>query len=95
MVMLLTNQQLQDTVRKVAEQRFGHNLFRRRELMDAVEEHIRDIGAWEPEDDVDSQSKGAKSRGLARIDWAISNLKDRGLCNPAHDQWQVPSRQHP
>lgn len=73
----------------VAKGRFREGVFRRRDLMRLVEAVVKPLDLWTDEDDEDSKSAGEISLGLARIDWAISNLKGNGLTNVAHDQWQV------
>ena len=89
--MNITNDQLNEIVLAVAATRFGVTVFRRRPLMRAVEAHVRQLGRWTPDDDVLSTSAGAKSEGLAKIDWSITHLKERGrLLNIARDQWRLP-----
>ncbi len=73
----------------VAKGRFSAGTFRRRDLMLVVEGIVKSLDLWTDEDDNISGSAGIKSKGLADIDWAVSNLKDNGLTNVAHDQWQV------
>jgi hypothetical protein len=59
--------------------------------MTAVEASVRELGAWTAEDDVMSSSVGMKSQGLAKIDWAISHLKEKQrLLNLQRDKWRVP-----
>jgi hypothetical protein len=89
--MNINNDQLGDIVVEIARQRFGSGIFRRRPLMTAVETHLLQIGAWTPEDDALSSSVGIKSEGLAKIDWAISHLKQKHrLLHLGRDRWQVP-----
>jgi hypothetical protein len=78
----------------VAEKKYGELVFRRRHLMEAVEAHIHQIGAWTLADDFNSSSRGLKSEGLAKIDWAISHLKQAGkLEHIGRDQWRLPQTQ--
>lgn len=80
-----------DVVIEVTEQNFGTAVFRRRPLMTAVEQHLRELGVWTSEDEALSSSVGLKSEGLAKIDWAISHLKERGrLINLQRDRWRLP-----
>ena len=89
--MNISNDQLNEIVLSVATARFGSTVFRRRPLMRAVEAHVRQLGAWTPADDVLSSSAGAKSEGLAKIDWSITHLKERRrLLNIGRDQWRLP-----
>jgi hypothetical protein len=89
--MTISNDRLLDVVVEVARQKFGSNAFRRRPLMTAVEASVRELGAWTAEDDVMSSSVGMKSQGLAKIDWAISHLKEKQrLLNLQRDKWRVP-----
>ena len=89
--MKLTGSQLSELVIVVASQEYGREAFRRRPLMLAVERRIKEIGKWSVRDDSLSQSRGAKSIGLANIDWAISRLgKDGRLSRLGHDRWRLP-----
>jgi hypothetical protein len=89
--MTISNDRLMDIVVEVAEQDFGTGPFRRRPLMTAVEQRLRQLGVWTPEDEAPSSSAGTKSEGLAKIDWAISHLKDgRRLLNDQYDTWRLP-----
>jgi hypothetical protein len=89
--MKISRDELKELTVKVAKQKFGTNIFKRRPLMHAVEKHVKELGRWTPEDDDESGSVGRKSKGLANIDWAMSTLKqERRLLNPYHDQWRVP-----
>lgn len=76
----------------VAKGKFKNATFARRDLMLAVEDAARQLGLWPDEDDIFSSSKGEKSKGLAKIDWAISALKDKGLTNVGHDQWRITTQ---
>ncbi len=88
--MKITSEQLKDIVVNVAQEQFGDQEFPRRALMEASEEHVRAMGAWEECDDESSESADPKSKGLADIDWAVSNLKRDGrLENPARNTWRV------
>jgi len=89
--MKLTNDVLNDLVIAVALRMYGREAFRRRPLMLAIEEHIRKLGAWTDDDDQLSKSAGMKSAGLAKIDWAISHLKQGGrLYNLSRARWRLP-----
>ena len=89
--MLIDANQLRDITVNVARAQFGQRIFARREIMNAVERELRRRQIWETEDDVDSKSADPKSKGLARIDYAISELKRRGgLLNVGRDRWKVP-----
>jgi hypothetical protein len=89
--MKLNNHQLCDLVVEVAIGTFGSSTFRRRPLMMAVEAHARKEGLWTSNDDASSSSVGRKTEGLAKIDWAISHLKERErLLNVSHDRWRLP-----
>jgi hypothetical protein len=89
--MTISNDRLLDIVVEVARQKFGNSVFRRRPLMTAVETRVRELGVWTPDDDVLSSSVGMKSQGLARIDWAVSHLKEKQrLLNLQRDKWRVP-----
>lgn len=59
--------------------------------MQAAEKEIRRIGAWTQSDDKPPTSAGEKSVGLAKIDWAISHLNQRGRLDRAgRNRWIVP-----
>ena len=89
--MTISNDRLMDIVVEVAEQHFGTGTFRRRPLMTGVEQRLRRSGVWTPEDDALSSSAGTKSEGLAKIDWAITHLKEqRRLMNDRYDTWRLP-----
>jgi len=89
--MTISNDRLLDVVVEVARRQFGSNVFRRRALMTAVETRVRELSAWTAEDDMLSSSVGMKSQGLAKIDWAISHLKEKQrLVNFQRDRWRVP-----
>lgn len=78
---------------EVAEKKFDGREFGRRSLMTAVEERVRELGAWTQIDDLDSGSRGLKSKGLANIDWCITDLKKkRHLINVHRDKWKLSSR---
>jgi hypothetical protein len=67
--------------------------FGRRSLMNAVEERVRELGAWTQIVDSTSGSRGLKSKGLANIDWCITDLKKkRRLLNAERDKWKLPSK---
>ena len=89
--MKITRQRLNDIVVETAMQQFKGQLVRRRKLMNAVEEEVRNQGWWAPQDDKLSGSSGEKSKGLAEIDFSISELKQSGrLLNPTRDNWYAP-----
>jgi hypothetical protein len=89
--MKINNDQLCDLVVEVARDVYGSSVFRRRPLMLAVEARVKEEGWWTSSDAVLSTSVGAKSEGLAKIDWAVSHLKERGrLLNPSRDRWRLP-----
>ena len=76
---------------QVAKQSFGTKIFKRRELMDEVEKSVKELGYWNPEDDEESESAGLKSKGLANIDYSISDMKREGrLLHLSRDRWRVP-----
>jgi hypothetical protein len=69
----------------------ANGLVDRRRIIDAVERQVRKMGAWEPSDDLDSQSSDRKPIGRANIDYAISQLKREGrLDNPTRGRWRIP-----
>jgi hypothetical protein len=87
--MRIDSNELQTLTLIVAKGRFRDGVFRRRDLMRVVEAVAKTLDLWTDEDDDESESAGKKSRGMAAIDWAVSNLKDNGLTHVAHDQWRV------
>lgn len=89
--MKISNQELEDAVIKIAVEKYGNKVFRRRPLMNAVEASVKAAGNWTATDDAKSGSAGEKSVGLAKIDWAISYLYEHGkLAKTGRDQWRVP-----
>jgi len=59
--------------------------------MDAVAKCVKDRGYWTHDDDDISGSTGRKSKGLANIDYAISDLKrEKKLLRIDYNQWRVP-----
>jgi len=81
---------LKKLILQVARQEFGGSEFARRSLMDAVETRLRSSEAWEITDDLLSRSSGLKSRGLANIDWRITDLKrSHHLSNTGRDRWKL------
>ena len=89
--MKISDDELLDLTVEVARETFGTAVFRRRPLMLAVEARVKEDGDWTKDDDAISTSRGRKSVGLAKIDWAISHLKERGrLLNVSFDRWRVP-----
>jgi len=88
--MLINTEELCKLVSEVAADKFKSTTFQRRSLMLAVKTVVKEMGWWTDDDDVISTSAGRKSVGLARIDWAISHLKQRGrLLNPSRNCWRV------
>lgn len=86
----MTTTELLSYVVSVAREKFSNQLFGRRELMNAVEVQLRGDGKWPEEYDLPSGSKGKKSKGLARIDYAFIPLKNDGRFTLNNrDQWSV------
>jgi hypothetical protein len=84
-------EQLRNVIIEVARRRIGTREFARRDLMGAVESHLRSARDWTNEDDDLPGSRGLKSRGLAQIDWRITDLKKDGLLiNKSRDEWRMP-----
>lgn len=82
--------QLIDFVVETAMEKFGDQVFARRSLMEAVEARMRAEGRWLPNYDNPSGSRGIKSVGLAKIDWAFAPLKQSGqLVNVSRGKWCV------
>ena len=89
--MKISNEQLCDLVVEVASETFGSTTFQRRPLMLAVEARVKRGGWWDSGDDAISTSVGRKTEGLAKIDWAVSHLKERGrLLNVSRNRWSLP-----
>ena len=83
--------ELKDVIIDVARNVFGTREFAKRELMDAVGGHLRNTKDWTIEDDDLSGSRGLKSRGLAQIDWRITDFKkDRRPINKSREKWRLP-----
>jgi len=81
---------------EVANQRFGSKTFKRRQLMDATEEVVRQRGFWTPTDDELSGSVGTKSRGLADIDYRFSDLARWGtIVSSRRNHWRLASPKLP
>jgi hypothetical protein len=81
---------------EVANQRFGSETFRRRQLMDATEQVVRQRGFWTPADDELSGSVGTKSRGLADIDYRFSDLAGWGtIVSSRRNYWRLASPKPP
>lgn len=90
--MLINNEELKGIILQVAKEQFKGREFRRRPLMEAAEVRVREMGLWTTEDEEISGSRGLKSKGLALIDWRITDLKREGrLLNIGRDRWQLPS----
>lgn len=91
--MKISSDQLCDLVVEVVGDKFAASTFRRRPLMLAVEARVKEEGWWTSSDDAISTSVGRKTEGLAKIDWAVSHLKERGrLLNVSRDRWRLPRR---
>lgn len=76
---------------ETAKVKFGETVFFRRHLMNAVEERMRGEGKWKAEFDKPSSSRGKKSKGLEKIDYAFIPLKKTGqLIKVNKGQWCVP-----
>ena len=89
--MLINNEKLKEIILQVGKEQFKGREFRRRPAMAAVENCIRKMGAWTADDEDISGSRGLKSKGLALIDWRISDLKQEGrLLNIGRDRWRLP-----
>jgi putative restriction endonuclease len=94
--MKIDSSKLTDLMVEVANQRFGAKTFRRRQLMDATEQVVRQRGFWTQEDDELSGSVGTKSRGLAQIDFRFFDLKRSGtLVSDRRDHWRLSSPKSP
>lgn len=86
----MTNADFYSYIVDIASKVFGEEIFKRRELMDEVERHLREEGRWPKYYDELSGSRGKKSKGLARIDYAFIPLrKDGRLVRHSRDQWSV------
>ena len=73
---------------EVANERFGVQEFRRRDLKNATEQEVRTRGFWIPADDVPSNATDRKSLGLANIDYRVSDLAKWGSINTVrHTYW--------
>jgi hypothetical protein len=87
----IDHDQLKILILEVAHENFGNRDFERRPLMLATEKKLREKDLWTGEDDEISGSVGIKSKGLANIDWRITNLKDEGrLLNTSRNIWRLP-----
>jgi hypothetical protein len=76
-----------------AARHFGPRPFTRRELLDSVEQDLRQENLWQEMDDAPSQSTDPKSIGRANIDWSISALSsEHSLRHVGHNQWTLPAR---
>lgn len=94
--MKIDSSKLADLMVEVANQRFGPETFKRRQLMDATEQVVRRRGLWTQEDDELSGSVGTKSRGLAQIDFRFFDLKRSGkLVSDRRDHWRLGSPNPP
>lgn len=94
--MKIDSSTLADLMVEVANQRFGPETFKRRQLMDATEEVVRQRGFWTPADDELSGSVGTKSRGLADIDYRFSDLARWGtIVSNRRNYWRLTSPKPP
>ncbi|HEY0548961.1 MAG TPA: hypothetical protein VGF13_05130 [Verrucomicrobiae bacterium] len=90
MFMHLDNEGLKKLILEVAKKQFGEREFNRRPLMLAVEKEVRVRALWTEEDDALSGSVGVKSKGLANLDWRITNLKNEGrLKSLGRHRWHL------
>lgn len=90
--MNLAPQDLRDLMVEIAARQYDGRFFRR-ELMEATECEVRQRGQWTSEDDLDSRSAGAKSRGLATIDWTFSWLAKQGrILSIRRGEWRLPDK---
>lgn len=77
---------------KVANERYGSKTFRRRELMLATEEEVKELGLWTVADDPLSGSVDPKSVGLANIDYRFSDLARWGtIVSVRRNHWRLAS----
>ena len=89
--MKISDEQLANFTLEVADETYGTSTFQRRPLMLAVEARLKEIALWTIDDDAISSSRGRKSVGLAKIDWAISHLNEKGrLLNVSFNHWKIP-----
>ncbi len=94
--MKLERRELADLMVELANERFGSGQFRRRELMNATEQEIRTRGFWTTADDVLSESADPKSRGLAEIDYCVSDLAKLGtIVSVQHSIWRLATPESP
>jgi hypothetical protein len=89
---MLPAQKLDVLALDVAIAKFGSHTFPRQLLREAVEQELRNMGAWQPVDDEIGGGVRKTSKGFGSIDWAISRLKKSGLMTSlGRNQWQVAS----
>jgi len=69
--MKLKNQELENLMVELANERYGSQPFRRRDLMKMTEQEVRKRGLWTPTDD---GSVGSKSPGYKKIDFRFFEL---------------------
>jgi hypothetical protein len=94
--MKIDSSQLADLMVEVANEQFGSSIFKRRKLMNATEQVVRQRGLWTPEDDELSGSVGTKSCGLADIDYRFSDLSAGGtLVSDQRNHWRLASPKPP
>jgi predicted restriction endonuclease len=88
--------ELADLMIEIANERFGSQSFRRRQLMNATEQELRLRGLWTPEDDPLSSSVGTKSHGLANIDFRFFDLARKGaIVSDRRDVWRLAELKPP
>lgn len=82
--------ELCDLVVSVASEKFAGSEFSRAQLMQAVEETLREKKLWTAQDEEPMQGARGGTKGYANIDYAISHLKKIGkLVNPRRNRWYV------
>jgi hypothetical protein len=90
MLMRVDRETLKLIILQVARAMFGASAFARRPLMEFSELRLRHEGWWDAEDDQISRSAGVKSKGLAAIDFAVTDLAREGkIKSLSHDTWIV------
>jgi hypothetical protein len=88
--MKLESDKLAELAMQVAMEKFGKNSFERRSLMNATEAEVRRLGLWTNDDDLLSGSVDPKSKGLAAIDYRISDLaKAKHLSSVRRGVWKL------
>lgn len=89
--MNLSDIELNELIIDVAKSEFDGRTFTRRALMSKVEQVIREKGYWSEDDDLLSGSRGEKSKGLEKIDYAFMPLEKIYGCldHVGRDTWRV------